>query len=114
MCTHESEPVAHDQHARFLAQKVRRLTEDQLHQTWVFFGFFGKLDSLSTRADVCERHRSSFSLRDDLLSDADDVSIDELDVSGAKRVADNRREIVAGLDHRNAGKRGDRKPRVHQ
>ena len=90
----EAVPGLGDHERRAAAQDARRLAQDDLEPARVAVRA-RELARLLGRLDLVEAHDPALGLRDDLLRDADDVAVLELDAPG-----DHRGQVVALADLR--------------
>ena len=79
--------------------------KDQLDEAGILAGLLGKRDGARRRRNGREIDAAALRLRDDLLRQHENVAGSEREARVAQCCNDDRREIVAGCDHGNAGKR---------
>ena len=105
---HEPEPVTDEQDARHRAHDLGGFPEDELHELRVLLGDLGQLPGPRLTARGPEIDGAALRLRHDLARDHDDVAGLRLEPGLREEADHHRREVVAGLHHRDPGNADER------
>ena len=101
---YEAEAVLDDDQVRAVAHDAAGFRQDYLDEARVLAGLGGERDGALGRRHGGDLDDATFGFRDDLLRHDEHVAILGPELRGGKGGKRDRREIVARLHHRHAGR----------